>query len=156
VSPWSKFFIYRRRTADRWHTTRENERTRVPSGRRAASAGQRQRRALPIRLMLGAAKVYFIIFGILTIAGGIVGYVKAGSVISVIAGSISGILLLVAAWLMPDRQAAGLIIALVVSVLLAGQFVPKFFSTHKVMPAGLMSVLSVLGIVVALAAWLRK
>ena len=106
--------------------------------------------------MLGAAKIYFIIFGILTIAGGIVGYVKAGSVVSIIAGSISGILLLVAAWLMPDHQAAGLIVALVVSVLLAGQFVPKFFSTHKVMPAGLMSVLSVLGIIVAIAAWLRK
>ena len=106
--------------------------------------------------MLGAAKTYFIIFGLLTIVGGIIGYVRAGSVISVIAGSISGILLLVAAWLMPDHQAAGLIVALIVSVLLAGQFVPKFFSTHKVMPAGLMSVLSVLGIIVALAAWLRK
>ena len=106
--------------------------------------------------MLGAAKIYFIVFGILTIAGGIVGYLKAGSVVSIIAGSISGLLLLVAAWLMPDRQAAGLIIALIVSVLLAGQFVPKFFSTHKVMPAGLMSLLSVLGIIVAIAAWLRK
>ena len=29
--------------------------------------------------MLGPAKIYFIIFGILTIAGGIIGYVKAGS-----------------------------------------------------------------------------
>ena len=106
--------------------------------------------------MLGAAKIYFIVFGILTIAGGILGYVKAGSVVSIIAGSISGVLLLVAACLMPDHQAAGLIVALIVSVLLAGQFVPKFFSTHKVMPAGLMSVLSVLGIVVAIAAWLRK
>lgn len=119
-------------------------------------AGQRGGVALPIRLMLGAAKIYFIVFGILTIAGGIVGYVKAGSVISIIAGSISGILLLVAAWLMPDHQAAGLIVALIVSVLLAGQFVPKFFSTHKMIPAGLMSLLSVLGIVVAIAAWLRK
>jgi uncharacterized membrane protein (UPF0136 family) len=120
------------------------------------AAGQRQCVALPIRLMLGAARIYFIVFGILTIAGGIFGYVKAGSVVSIIAGSISGILLLVAALLMPDHQAAGLIVALVVSILLAGQFVPKFFSTHKVMPAGLMSVLSVLGIVVAIAAWLRK
>jgi uncharacterized membrane protein (UPF0136 family) len=105
---------------------------------------------------MGLAKIYFIIFGILTIAGGIVGYAKAGSVISIIAGSISGVLLLVAAFLLPEHQVAGLIIALVVSLLLAGQFVPKFFSTHKVMPAGLMSVLSVIGIVVALAAWLRK
>ena len=56
--------------------------------------------------MIGPAKIYFIIFGILTIAGGIAGYVKAGSMASIIAGSISGILLLVAAWLMPDHQAA--------------------------------------------------
>ena len=128
----------------------------MPFGRRTAPAGQRQSRALPIGLMLGATKVYFIIFGLLTIAGGIVGYVKAGSVISIVAGSISGLLLVVAAFLLPDHKTAGLIIALLVSLLLAGQFVPKFFSTHKVMPAGLMSVLSVLGIVVAIAAWLRK
>jgi uncharacterized membrane protein (UPF0136 family) len=106
--------------------------------------------------MIGPAKIYFIVFGILTIAGGIVGYVKAGSTISIIAGSISGVLLLVAAWLMPEHQAAGLIMALVVSVLLAGQFVPKFLRTYKIMPAGLMSVLSALGIIVAIAAWLRK
>ena len=37
-----------------------------------------------------AAKIYFVIFGLLTIAGGIVGYVKAGSVASVIAGAITG------------------------------------------------------------------
>jgi uncharacterized membrane protein (UPF0136 family) len=106
--------------------------------------------------MIGAAKIYFIIFGILTIAGGIVGYAKAGSVISIIAGSISGVLLLLAAWLMPEHQTAGLIVALVVSLLLAGQFIPKFLQTFKVMPAGLMSVLSAIGIIVAIAAWLRK
>jgi len=122
----------------------------------STSAGQRDGVALPIALMIGAAKIYFIIFGILTIAGGIVGYVKAGSMASIIAGSISGVLLLLAAWLMPEHQAAGLIIALVVSLLLAGQFIPKFFRTFKVMPAGLMSVLSAIGVIVAMAAWRRK
>jgi uncharacterized membrane protein (UPF0136 family) len=63
---------------------------------------------------------------------------------------------LIAAWLIPEQQAAGLIMAVVVSLLLAGQFVPKFFRTFKMMPAGLMSVLSVVGIIVAIAAWLRK
>jgi uncharacterized membrane protein (UPF0136 family) len=108
------------------------------------------------RTMIGAARIYFIVFGILTIVGGIIGYVKAGSTISLVAGSISGVLLLIAAWLIPEQQAAGLIMAVVVSLLLAGQFVPKFFRTFKMMPAGLMSVLSVVGIIVAIAAWLRK
>jgi uncharacterized membrane protein (UPF0136 family) len=106
--------------------------------------------------MIGAARIYFIVFGILTIVGGIIGYVKAGSTISLVAGSISGVLLFIAAWLIPEQQAAGLIMAAVVSLLLAGQFVPNFFRTFKMMPAGLMSVLSVLGIIVAIAAWLRK
>jgi len=121
-----------------------------------SSAGQRRGVALPIALMIGAAKIYFIVFGILTIAGGVLGYVKAGSMASIIAGSISGVLLLLAAWLMPEHQAAGLILALVISLLLAAQFIPKFFRTFKVMPAGLMSLLSAFGIIVAIAAWLRK
>jgi uncharacterized membrane protein (UPF0136 family) len=103
-----------------------------------------------------SAKIYFIIFGVLTIAGGIIGFVKAGSTPSLIAGSITGILLLVAAFLLPAHQLAGLILALVVSVLLAGQFVPKFIRTGKVMPAGVMSILSVIGIVWAIIAAVKK
>ena len=106
--------------------------------------------------MLGPAKIYFIIFGILTIAGGIIGYVKAGSAPSIIAGSITGILLVIAAWLLPEHRAAGLATALIVSLVLAAQFVPKFIRTGKVMPAGMMSILSVIGIVIGLVAWMRK
>ena len=106
--------------------------------------------------MLGPAKIYFIIFGVLTIAGGIVGYVKAGSTPSIIAGSITGILLLVGAWMIPQNQVAGLVIVLIVSLLLAAQFVPKFMRTGVVMPAGLMSILSAIGIVLAIVAWVRK
>ena len=101
-------------------------------------------------------KIYFILFGVLTIAGGIVGYVKAGSVASIIAGSITGVLLLVAAFLLPQHRGVGLATALVVSLLLAGQFVPKFLQTGRVMPAGMMSILSVIGIVTAIAAWIKK
>ena len=103
-----------------------------------------------------AAKIYFIIFGLLTIIGGIIGYVKAGSVASIIAGVITGVLLLVAAFLLPEHRVAGLAIALIISFLLAAQFVPKFFRTGRVMPAGMMSVLSVIGIIAAIVAWVRK
>jgi uncharacterized membrane protein (UPF0136 family) len=105
---------------------------------------------------MGAAKIYFIVFGILTIAGGVIGYVKAGSMPSIIAGSISGILLLVAAFLLPDHRVAGLATALIISLLLAGQFIPKFIRTGKVMPAGMMSILSVIGIIMAIVAWTKK
>ena len=106
--------------------------------------------------MLGPARIYFIIFGLLTIVGGVVGYFKAGSVVSIIAGSISGILLLIAAWLLPDHVASGLGLGLLISVLLAAQFLPKFIRTGRVMPPGLMSVLAIGGIVMAVIAWVRK
>lgn len=105
---------------------------------------------------MGPAKIYFIIFGILTIAGGIIGYVKAASVPSLIAGGITGILLVVAAFLLPEHRAAGLATAFIVSLLLAAQFVPKFLRTGRAMPAGMMSILSVIGIIVAIVAWLKK
>jgi uncharacterized membrane protein (UPF0136 family) len=103
-----------------------------------------------------AAKVYFIVFGVLTIVGGIIGYVKAGSMASIIAGSITGVLLLVAAFLLPEHRMVGLATALIVSLLLAAQFIPKFLRTGRVMPAGIMSVLSAIGVIVAIVAWLKK
>jgi uncharacterized membrane protein (UPF0136 family) len=103
-----------------------------------------------------AAKIYFVVFGILTIAGGIVGYVKAGSVVSVIAGAITGVLLLIAAFLLPEHRAIGLATALVVSLLLAAQFVPKFLRTGRIMPAGVMSVLAAIGIIAAIVAWIKR
>ena len=101
-------------------------------------------------------KIYFILFGVLTIAGGIVGYVKAGSVASIIAGSITGVLLVVAAFLLPEHRGVGLATALVISLLLAVQFVPKFLQTGRVMPAGMMSILSVIGVIAAIVAWIKK
>jgi uncharacterized membrane protein (UPF0136 family) len=103
-----------------------------------------------------AAKIYFIVFGVLTVAGGVVGYVKAGSVASIIAGSITGVLLLVAAFLLPEHRAIGLATGFIISLLLAAQFAPKFIRTGAVMPAGTMSILSVIGIIVAIVAWIKK
>jgi uncharacterized membrane protein (UPF0136 family) len=108
------------------------------------------------RQSMEVTKIYFILFGVLTIAGGIVGYVKAGSVATIIAGSITGVLLLVAAFLLTDHRGVGLAIALVISLLLAVQFVPKFLQTGRVMPAGMMSILSVIGVIAAIVAWIKK
>jgi uncharacterized membrane protein (UPF0136 family) len=106
--------------------------------------------------MIGPAKIYFIVFGLLTIVGGVMGYVKAGSMASIIAGSISGILLLVAAYLLPGNLALGLALAALVSIALAGRFVPIFIKSGQVMPAGLMSLLSVIGVIMAIVAWIKK
>lgn len=109
-----------------------------------------------MQCMIGPAKIYFIIFGLLTIVGGVIGYVKAGSTASIIAGSVSGIALIIAAFLLQGNLVLGLAIAGLVSILLAGRFIPAFMKTGQAMPAGLMSVLSVIGVIVAIVAWIKK
>ena len=121
------------------------------------AAGQRPVVGLRVQIRnMDGTQLYFLIFGALTIIGGVIGYVKAGSLPSIIAGAITGVLLLVAGWILPTNRTVGLLIALIVSLLLAAQFVPKLIRTGKMMPAGLMSILSVIGIVVAIVAWLKK
>ncbi len=70
------------------------------------------------RLAAGLAIAY----GLVALIGGIIGFVKAGSVASLIAGGGSGALLLVGAALVGKQPKVGLGIALVVSLLLIGRF----------------------------------
>lgn len=100
--------------------------------------------------MFELTQIFFIIFGLLTIAGGVIGFVKAKSRASLIAGAVSGLLLLAAAMLMASRPLVGEIVGLVVSLLLAGRFIPAFLKTKKPMPAGMIGVLSVIGVVLSL------
>jgi uncharacterized membrane protein (UPF0136 family) len=102
--------------------------------------------------MTAIAQIYFAVFGLLTLAGGIMGYVKANSLPSLIAGGVAGILLMVGAWLItwgarPILMGLGLI-----SLALAVRFVPIFLDKKAFMPGGLMAILSVIGVIAALCA----
>ena len=107
--------------------------------------------------MLQLTKNYYFIFGALTILGGVIGFVKAGSKASLIAGGVSGVLILVAAWLLMNGSVqAGLILGLVISSVLEMRFLPAFVKTKKLMPAGMMAVLSLIGTVLSVLALVRK
>lgn len=107
--------------------------------------------------MLDLTKIYLFVFGVLTIAGGVMGYVKAGSMASIIAGSISGLLLLVSGYLIgAGKVQPGLILGVVLCLALAGQFFPKFLSTHKWMPAGMMAIMGVIGLVLTVLSLIKK
>ncbi len=101
-------------------------------------------------LLIGTP-LFFYVFGVFTIVGGVLGFVKAKSNASLVAGSISGALLLIAAWLMQTEGRSGVLLGLIVSVLLAARFGRAYASSKKLMPAGLMAALGTIGALLTIA-----
>jgi uncharacterized membrane protein (UPF0136 family) len=89
-----------------------------------------------------------LIYGILIAAGGVMGYVKAHSMPSLIAGGVSGIALVAAAVaMMKGAYSAGWWISLIVALLLLGRFgIVALTKGFKMMPTGLVIILSVIAI----------
>jgi uncharacterized membrane protein (UPF0136 family) len=85
------------------------------------------------------------------IAGGAIGYARAKSKASLIAGSASGALLIIAGLLSPSVP--GFILALIVSILLIAHFGRSYAAKKKPMPAIPMIVLSGICIVLTAIAW---
>ena len=72
-------------------------------------------------------------------------------------GVVTGALLLLAGYLVSaGKVQPGLILGIVLSLALAGRFLPAFLNTHKFMPAGMMAILSVIGFVLTLVALVKK
>jgi len=104
--------------------------------------------------MLDLVRVYLFVFGAITIAGGVIGFVKAKSRASLIAGSISGAALIAAGALVGSaNNTMALGLGFIVSLALAGRFGNAYRTTKKLMPAGLIAALSIGGIVLTLLAF---
>jgi uncharacterized membrane protein (UPF0136 family) len=106
--------------------------------------------------LLDLARSYLFLFGALTIAGGVLGFVKAKSRASLIAGTLSGVSLLAAGYLVGTRGMLGLALGLLVSFSLAGRFIGAYKKSGKFMPAGLMSVLGMAGVVITIVALILR
>ncbi|MFN6484519.1 MULTISPECIES: TMEM14 family protein [unclassified Nostoc] len=87
-------------------------------------------------------------YGILALAGGVIGYIQATSRVSLISGSISGLLLIIAAFLQLQGQTWGSILAVLVTAVLVVFFAFRLAKTRKFMPAGLMTILGILALAV--------
>jgi len=76
-------------------------------------------------------------YGFLVLVGGVIGYVKAKSRASLIAGIVLGSLLGVAAGLLVTGSPVGAAaLGLLSALVLIARFLPAFMRTKKVMPAG--------------------
>jgi uncharacterized membrane protein (UPF0136 family) len=98
-------------------------------------------------------QIYYFVFGLVVIIGGAAGYARARSKPSLIAGGVSGALLLIAALLTP--RGAAYILALFVSLVLLAHFSRSYAAKRKPMPAILLIVLSAICIVLTIVTWLH-
>lgn len=83
-----------------------------------------------------------IVYGFLTLLGGIMGYIQAKSTISLIMGVITGIFLILTGYGMLRKNLLSGYLAIVITLFLDAFFTYRFFLTFTFFPAGFMSILS--------------
>ncbi len=107
--------------------------------------------------MIDLTRLFYYLFGLITLIGGVQAFLSVGSKASLIAGGISGLLLLVAGFLMQSgKTTPGLILGLVITLGLAGRFLPKFFKDGSWWPAGVEGWLGLVGLILSVVALVKK
>jgi uncharacterized membrane protein (UPF0136 family) len=85
------------------------------------------------------------LYALFLCAGGLIGYFKAGSRASLIAGTSSALAALLALWLWSRNSPLGIPLALVLSLVLFVLFAYRYaVKTRKFMPSGMLAVLSLI------------
>jgi uncharacterized membrane protein (UPF0136 family) len=92
--------------------------------------------------------VVLLLYALFMIAGGVMGYRKAGSKVSLVAGAGSGVALLVAFLLVPSTPVGGYWVGALTSLLLCVVFAARVARTGKFMPAGGLLVVSIAALIV--------
>ena len=105
---------------------------------------------------MSAFKIIHIVAGALTAAGGLIGFLKAKSIPSLVAGGVSGALLIVAGVLSSSSPRNAAILGGIISLLLLGRFLPAFLKSKAFMPAGMVSLLTIGCLVTVILAFTAK
>jgi uncharacterized membrane protein (UPF0136 family) len=88
------------------------------------------------------------LYGLFIAIGGIIGYLKARSQASLISGLISAVALWIAAYRTLSDVFGGVLLADCIAVALLIVFAVRWSKTRKFMPAGLMTILSLIAAIV--------
>jgi uncharacterized membrane protein (UPF0136 family) len=92
-----------------------------------------------------------LVYGILLIVGGVVGYTKARSKPSLYAGATSGVLAIIFSYLgFSGNELLALFLLAAESILLSAFFYMRYSSSKKFMPAGFMVIVSAVSLVIYL------
>lgn len=76
-----------------------------------------------------------IVYGIAVAAGGVMGFVSAGSPMSLITGGLAGLLIIIAGVMAKNNPKAGYGAAALLALILIGFFIYRYMESHKAMPA---------------------
>jgi len=91
------------------------------------------------------------LYGIFNLVGGVIGYLKARSTASLIAGSIAGVILLACAAGLTQGNRLAALGSVGVALLLGGRFIGTWRRNHRIMPDLIMVLLSLATLVVVTA-----
>lgn len=90
------------------------------------------------------------VYSLILFIGGLVGYYKAGSIASIIMGTISAVLILICGIAMIKNSVLGYFSAAGLALLLTVFFTYRFYATEKFFPAGIMAIVSFIVIIILL------
>lgn len=90
-------------------------------------------------------------FGIIVMFGGLIGYLTANSLISLFAGTISGAVLVAGGMGLIRNSVIAYYVSLVATGLLTLFFAYRYVGSYKMMPSGMMGILSLVVFVLLLS-----
>lgn len=84
------------------------------------------------------------VYALLLLIGGLMGFIKANSLVSLLSSSIIALLFFVCGYFIRKGHATAYYFAAILTIFLLAFFGYRFALTHQFMPAGLMTLLSAL------------
>lgn len=100
-------------------------------------------------------KSIIFIYGAIVLGGGVMGYVTAGSLASLLAGILAGGALMGCVYAIAKQKVAGWYVALAITFYLDALFTKRFLKSFTLMPSGLMAAISLV-VLILLAFRIRK
>ena len=101
-------------------------------------------------MKMSFVQVLFAAYGAMMMVGGVLGYKKAGSKMSLYSGIVSGIVILIGVLLASGNPGLGFGIIVLASLVLTGVFAIRFKKTKQFMPSGMLLTLSLLSLALSL------
>ena len=97
-----------------------------------------------------------LIYGMIVLVGGVLGYALRGSLPSLIMGLSCGLLLLWGAWGIRQKKKWGLPLSLLTTLALDLSFTHRFFQTQKFFPSGLLAFVSLLVLIILIQKFRKR